>query len=72
MGKWQFLNTYDEWHALVIGWAEAVYPREPRFKMGLETKNPVDGEYWYYTFGLALGALTWVGVVVGCVAWLLR
>lgn len=68
----EFLSTSEEWHALVIGWSEAIYPREPRFKIGLEIKNPVKDEYWYYSFGLALGALTWAGIVVGCIAWLLR
>lgn len=66
-----FCNTAHEFHALIMGWGEAIYPREPRFKMGMESKNPVDGEYWYYTTGLALGVFTWVGIVIGCIKLLL-
>lgn len=62
----EFCNTPEEWHSLVIGWGEAIYPREPRFKMGIEKENPIDNEYWYYTTGLALGVVTWIGIVVGC------
>ena len=61
----EFCNHPDEWHALILGWGEAMYLRQPKFKMGIANKNPIENEYWYYTSGLALGTFTWIAVAVG-------
>lgn len=67
----EFMSHPDEWHAFVIGCAEAFYPRRPRYYIALDDKNPIKGEYWYYVFGHIVGVLIWIGVVMACAGLLL-
>lgn len=60
----QFCNTPDEFHALVLGWSEAMCPWRARLLMPLEYHNPLQWEYHYYSFGRALGMLTWAGLII--------
>ena len=59
-----FLDTFDELHAFIMGWSEAIYPRVSRFRFSIEEENPVHKEYWYYSLGLAVGTLTWAGIII--------
>ena len=69
--KWTFMNTWAEWHSLVIGWTEAMYPLYPIRTQPAHVKKMVDSEYWYYTLGLALGAFTWFGLLFGAVIYII-
>jgi len=63
----EFLSTADEIHSFVIGWCEAMYPLYPISVRPIHVNKMIDSEFWYYTFGLALGALTWAGIVIGTI-----
>jgi len=65
--KCTFMNTWDEWHSTVLGWCEAMYPLYPIRPRPVHVNKMIDSEFWYYTFGLALGALTWAGLVIGTI-----
>lgn len=60
--KWEFMNTWDEWHAFVVGWGEVVCPWVPRFSV--PTPFYLEPEYHYYLFGRAIGSFTFVGIFV--------
>ena len=62
-----FMDTFDEFHAFVLGWCEAIYPFKHRIKIPNQVKRIIEGEYWYYTFGLAIGSLTWVGIIISAI-----
>lgn len=63
MKKWTFLNTWDEWHAFVIGWCEVIYPFRSSRRYYLSTILLT--EYHYYVFGRAIGMLTWLAIGIG-------
>ena len=65
--KWTFMNTWAEWHSFVEGWTEAIYPLLPIRPRPAHVNKMIDSEHWYYGFGLALGALTWAGIIIGAV-----
>ena len=56
-----FLNTEVEWHSFVLGWSEIICPWHPYFP--LDAQSCVEDEPHYYTFGRAVGMLTWVGII---------
>jgi len=65
----EFLNTHQEWHALVIGWGDGVSFRKTDWYMlnvYYGTKEKMRQELHYYKFGLALGFFS----ILGFVAWL--
>jgi hypothetical protein len=59
-----FLDTPNEWHALVLGLGEVICPWPPRFNV-LELKNIDDliSERHYYYTGRALGVFVWLGII---------
>ena len=65
MLKWfnpnNFLDTYQEWHALVIGFCEVVCPW-PRYQPSVENKKDIEDEYHYYMWGRSLGILGWLSI----------
>jgi len=63
--KCEFMNTWDEWHAFVIGWSEATCPWPVRYKMPLKYPSPLEDEFHYYLFGRVVGLFTLLGVGVG-------
>lgn len=62
-----FMDCYQEWHAFVQGWCEAIaFFIPPRLKIlsPILAKEIVD-EHHYYMFGRAMGVITWVGIALG-------
>ena len=60
-----FLDTYEEWHAFIIGFCEAMCPWKPRIE---PTKlQYLQAEWHYYVFGRALGFMALFSFVIGIV-----
>jgi len=60
-----FCNTPEEWHSLVIGFCQAANPLARAIPPGTLARNMVQGEYWYYQFGRALGGIALVASLLG-------
>lgn len=59
----EFLNTPEELHALVHGWAEIICPFPPMRKaMSEKRSQELESEYHYYLLGRVLGILTWIPI----------
>lgn len=58
-----FLSTHQEWHALVIGFCEALCPWPA--KCHCEQSEAISAEYHYYMLGRALAILAWL--TIGCI-----
>lgn len=65
--KWEFMNTYEELHAFIIGWGQGVSFWCKRAPMPMEYKSPLEEEYHYYAFGYGVGILTLMFGVVGAI-----
>jgi hypothetical protein len=58
-----FIDTTDEWHAVVIGFSEVLCPWPPHYyTIDPELSHALNSEYHYYLFGRALGMLAWLGI----------
>jgi len=58
-----FMDCYEEWHALVQGWAEVICPWRPMHRILSEIlANEIKSEHHYYMVGRALGVFTWIGI----------
>jgi hypothetical protein len=55
-----FLDTYQEWHALVEGFCEVLCPWPARHKLSRKLSNDLRGDHHYYAFGRALGVIAWI------------
>jgi len=56
-----FLDTHQEWHALVNGFCEVLCPWPPRHKsMHRKLQKQIASEYHYYMFGRAMGVIAWL------------
>jgi hypothetical protein len=60
-----FLDTHQEWHALVNGFSEVLCPWPPRYRPSLQNESDIANEYHYYMLGRAVGILAWL--TIGCV-----
>jgi len=75
MFKWfnprGFIDTHQEWHALVVGFCEVMCPWPPRHKPSPENEKDIADEYHYYMWGRSLGILGWltIGSVIKEVFW---
>jgi len=60
-----FLDTHQEWHALVEGFAESFCFWKPRHKLTGELLKDLQGEHHYYMTGRVVGfiALIATGVI---------
>jgi hypothetical protein len=69
MLKWlninNFLDTYQEWHALVVGFSEVLCPWPARHGPSRENRKDIEDEYHYYMWGRTLGTSAWL--TIGCV-----
>jgi hypothetical protein len=54
-----FLDSYQEWHALVEGLCEVLCPWPPRHKLSRKLLNDLRGDHHYYVFGRVLGVIAW-------------
>jgi hypothetical protein len=60
-----FIDTCEEWHALVIGFCEVLCPWPPRqATIEIELAKAIWSEHHYYLFGRALGIFAWLGIAV--------
>jgi hypothetical protein len=58
-----FIDTADEWHALVFGFCEVLCPWPPRHPtIDKDLAMVTWTEHHYYLFGRALGVLAWLGI----------
>lgn len=60
-----FMNTPEEWHAFVLGWAETACPWWARYRCTKQAEYTPRQEYHYYAFGRVLGFITLVLVATG-------
>ena len=59
-----FMNTPEEWHAFVIGWAESSCPWWARYRCTKAAEYTPEKEYHYYVFGRVIGFLTLITMVI--------
>jgi len=57
-----FLDSSQEWHALVEGFCEVLCPWPPRHTASATIKADIAAEYHYYMFGRALGVWGWLTI----------
>ena len=55
-----FLDSYQEWHALVEGLCEVLCPWPARHKLSRTLLHDLRGDHHYYMFGRALGVIAWL------------
>jgi hypothetical protein len=55
-----FLDSYQEWHALVEGLCEVLCPWPARHKISRKLSNDLRSDHHYYMFGRALGVIAWL------------
>jgi hypothetical protein len=55
-----FLDSYQEWHALVEGFSEVLCPWSPHHKLSGQLLKDLKGDHHYYMFGRALGVIAWL------------
>ena len=55
-----FIDCYEEWHALIEGFCEALCPWPARHKISHKLSNDLRGDHHYYMFGRALGVIAWL------------
>lgn len=60
-----FLNTHQEWHALVIGFFEVLCPWPPRCHLTRATMGELRKEFHYYVTGRGLGFVAFVYLCLG-------
>jgi len=64
----KFFSNMEEWHSFVLGWCEVICYLKERIPLeNDDVKEMVSRERWYYTFGRAMGAFTWVIIIVAIV-----
>ena len=59
-----FMNTPEEWHAFVLGWAETACPWWARYRITKQAEYTPRKEYHYYAFGRVIGFLTLITIVI--------
>ena len=55
-----FLDCYQEWHALVEGFCEVLCPWPPRHPLTGQLLADLQADHHYYMSGRALGILAWL------------
>ena len=64
----QFLSTYEEWHALAIGFGYGYCPWTPAFPISAELRRQVVKEHHYFVIGTAVGFAGLVFTIAGAIA----
>ena len=54
-----FLDSYQEWHALVEGFCEVLCPWPARHRLSGQLLEDLKKDHHYYVFGRALGVIAW-------------
>jgi hypothetical protein len=57
-----FIDTCEEWHAVVEGFCEVICPWPARYHPSHQLLNDLRAEHHYYMFGRALGILGWIAI----------
>lgn len=60
-----FLNTHQEWHALVIGLFEVLCPWPARYPLTGEPLAKLQGEHHYYMAGRGAGFVALLFILLG-------
>jgi hypothetical protein len=55
-----FLDSYQEWHALVEGLCEVLCPWPARHRLSGQLLEDLKKDHHYYMFGRALGVIAWL------------
>jgi hypothetical protein len=58
-----FLDDWEEWHALVVGFSEVLCPWPARHKPSQENRKDIEDEYHYYMWGRTLGISAWLIII---------
>ena len=72
---WSLLNTDEEWHAFVIGWAETACPWPARYRITSKAEFTYEKEYHYYLAGRVCGFVTLIVTLLAfsvCLALVVR
>jgi len=59
-----FLDCYQEWHAFVEGFFEALCPWPARHQLSGELLTDLRGDHHYYMFGRAMGVIAWLIIAI--------
>jgi len=57
-------DTYEEWHAFIIGFCEVLCPWPASFKINRSVKKSLAPEYHYYAAGRGCGLVALLGVII--------
>jgi len=55
-----FMDTYQEWHAFVIGFCEVLCPLPARHQLSGQLLKELEADHHYYVFGRAIGVTAWL------------
>jgi hypothetical protein len=66
------LDTPEEWHALVIGFCEALCPWPPRIWLSGPLLDKLLGEYHYYMAGRGVGFVALLLILAGIAKFILE
>ena len=59
-----FLDTFQEWHALVIGFFEVLCPWKPQCPCHCERSEAISSEYHYYLTGRGFGFIALLLILI--------
>ena len=66
-----FLDTHQEWHALVEGFADGFCPMRDRYDPSPELLKDLTGEHHYYNAGRAMGFGCFLVLLAGLIQWII-
>ena len=59
-----FLDTFQEWHALAIGFFEVLCPWPPRYRLTGKPLAELRKEHHYYVTGRAAGFVIFIIIII--------
>lgn len=63
----EFLNKWEEWHAIVEGFGDGFCPWDSRYEPSEELKAEIHKEHHYYIAGTAIGFASLIFSIAGAV-----
>ena len=67
----EIMNTYQEWHAFVEGFADCFCPMKDRYEPSPELLADLMGEHHYYSAGKAFGFTCVLILIAGLLQWII-
>ena len=61
----EFLNTHQEWHALIEGFCDGFFPLGIKYKPSKALQEDIESEHHYYNPARIAGIVSFVLFVVG-------